>query len=855
VCPPGPIASSSAPEQALARGTTLGRFVVLGLVGRGAMGEVYGAYDPELDRKVAIKLVRARGGAAIDRAESRTRLMREAQATAKVTHPNVVVVYDAGTFEDRVFIAMEFIEGHTLRYWLQARPRTWPEVLEIFAAAGRGLAAAHEKELVHRDFKPDNVMVGADGQVRVMDFGLARMVVARDASETTSERPPAPRTRTPVPDEDDDDLESTRDLGRTQLVNTGGDLDATQVMGNTDMTATSTALRRELTQTGKALGTPAYMSPEQFRSEPADARSDQFSFCVALYEAVYGERPFAGRTLDELTENVVAGRLRPAPADTKVPGWLRRVLERGLRVNPAERFPTMAKLVAELVSNPAVANRMGFAAGAAAKLAGVWEAPVAGHSVFTPEKAEMQRAFVATGKVYAAAAFAGASAVLDRFAQRWADLYVDVCEATHVRGEQSAEVLDLRMACLMEGLDDLKALCRQFREPTPEVVENAVNAANALGTLERCQDVKLLRAVVRPPDDAATRAAVDQLRARLVDVRALQRVGRLADGVAAVAAVVDEARQVGYGPILAEILHVQATPQIETGQQDASLVTFEDAVWTAELARHDEIAAAAASGLVFVAGYIHGRSEAAEIWARHAETLLRRMGGHDQLWGWHFNNRATFREQQGRLAEAVADTRLSLAAKERALGPESPDVGSGLSNLANQLAGMGDFGSALEASQRGLDILVAALGPDHPRTAIAFFNHGEFLCRVGRFAEAREAATRALGVIERETDPSSGLAAYPLLTIGLAHLGTGRLEEAVLVLERATAMRDSVENNPARLAEVHFALARALHDGRGETARALGLARKAREEFARATVTPAVTQDITDLDRWLAAHA
>src|SRR6185503_5024889 len=156
-----------------ARGAALGRFVVLGCVGRGAMGEVYAAYDPDLDRKIAIKLVRAdRFGGSV---ESRTRLMREAQATAKVAHPNVVVVYDAGTSGDRVFIAMEFVEGHTLRYWLQERTRSWPEILEAFVAAGRGLAAAHDKDLVHRDFKPDNVMVGQGGHVRVMDFGLVRM--------------------------------------------------------------------------------------------------------------------------------------------------------------------------------------------------------------------------------------------------------------------------------------------------------------------------------------------------------------------------------------------------------------------------------------------------------------------------------------------------------------------------------------------------------------------------------------------------------------------------------------------------------------------------------------------------------
>ena len=153
--------SADEPDAALARGTALGRFVVLGLVGRGAMGEVYGAYDPDLDRKIAIKLVRAGGGGGTDTAERRTRLMREAQATAKVSHPNVVVVYDAGTFGERVFIAMEFVEGHTLRYWLQERERPWQEILEAFLAAGRGLAAAHEKELVHRDFKPDNVMVAA----------------------------------------------------------------------------------------------------------------------------------------------------------------------------------------------------------------------------------------------------------------------------------------------------------------------------------------------------------------------------------------------------------------------------------------------------------------------------------------------------------------------------------------------------------------------------------------------------------------------------------------------------------------------------------------------------------------------
>src|SRR5262249_4590141 len=149
-----------------------GRFGVLGLVGRGGRGEVYAAYDPDLDRKIAVKLLRARGGAAT--LDGRTRLLREAQAIARLSHPNVVVVYDVGTFQDSVFIAMEFVEGHTLGDWLQAKTRSWREVLDVYLAAGRGLAAAHAAGLVHRDFKPENVMITRAGQVRVMDFGLAR---------------------------------------------------------------------------------------------------------------------------------------------------------------------------------------------------------------------------------------------------------------------------------------------------------------------------------------------------------------------------------------------------------------------------------------------------------------------------------------------------------------------------------------------------------------------------------------------------------------------------------------------------------------------------------------------------------
>ena len=835
---------AAAPEPTLARGAALGRFVVLGLVGRGAMGEVYAAYDPDLDRKVAIKLVRAdRSG---DTADSRARLMREAQATAKVSHPNVVVVYDAGTLGDRVFIAMEFVEGHTLRYWREAEPRAWLEILDAFLAAGRGLAAAHEKGLVHRDFKPDNVMVGTGGHVRVMDFGLARRTAdggsppVAPIAPVSDDTPPVRRPAITVDEEVDVDA--------TGIIGAAGARSTQRLPSDPSMSA----LTQQITQTGTMMGTPAYMSPEQFRGQAADARSDQFSFCVALWEALYDNRPFAGRSLAELEDSVTAGRKTAIPRGSRVPGWVEKVLDRGLDPSAERRFPSMAALLAELDRRPS-AGRAGFASGAAAKLAGVWPAPVADEAVEAPEKAAVREAFLATGKAYAESAFAGASAALDRYAAHWSELYVDVCEATHVRGEQSAELMDLRMACLLEGLDDLKALCRLFRAATGEVVENAVRAASSLGTLERCQDPGLIRAVVRPPEDAATRTAVSALRARLAEPRALRLVGRLAQGLDLVAPLVEETRRLAYGPALAEALLVQGELLTDADRVEAARSTLEEAVWAAELARHDEVAAEAITILAPVTAFNPARLEVAEVWCQHGEIILRRMGGHDQLWGWLFQGRVLLREAQGRLAEAIEDARLAIAAKERALGPDAPDVGISVMGLANALVGFGDHVRGLEVSERAVQILSAGFGPEHPMTAGCLSNHAEFLWRDGRLAEAGEFATRALAVLERETDPRGLWVSHTLLTLGLVHVGMGRSDEAVPLLERAVAIREALGCIQSRLADVHFALARAL-DGTGEHDRALALARRARAEYDHASKTPVVEKDAAELDRWLAAR-
>ncbi|MCY1082633.1 serine/threonine-protein kinase [Archangium lansingense] len=282
------------------------RYTVLNPLGHGGMGLVLAAYDARLNRRVALKLLRPRWGLD-DGDDSQVRLLREAQAMARLNSPHVVHVYDAGRLEDdSVFIAMEYVEGRTLRQWLQQQPRTWREVLRAFLEAGQGLAAAHAAGLVHRDFKPDNVLVGQDGRVRVTDFGLAQAAPASDAS-------------TPVWKEE-------CALPRTWV--------------------------EPLTESGGMLGTPRYMAPEQLQGRPVDARSDLFTFCVALYEALYDQRPFAGDSEAELLEARLAERITPVPAQTEVPTWVARAVLRGLRADPLQRPSSLRELLEELENDP-----------------------------------------------------------------------------------------------------------------------------------------------------------------------------------------------------------------------------------------------------------------------------------------------------------------------------------------------------------------------------------------------------------------------------------------------------------------------------------------------------------------------
>ncbi|HEY0251545.1 MAG TPA: serine/threonine-protein kinase, partial [Kofleriaceae bacterium] len=298
-------------ETEIHHGSKIGRFIVTGELGSGGMGIVYSAHDRELDRRVALKVLRA--AAATD--EERMRMLREGQAMARVTHPNVITVYEVGVEGNLVFLAEELLDAGTLGGWLEKQPRSERDIVEKFVAAGHGLAAAHKAGLVHRDFKPDNVLLGKDGRVRVSDFGLAR------ALGPDEDLPAATRANM---------ARAQMDLSRSPM--------------------------SPLTRTGAVMGTPMFMAPEQHLGERADERSDQFAFCVALYYALYGDWPFPGKTSVALADAVIAGRMAKPPK--QIPARLRKLLLRGLANKPSERYPSMDALLAELSVTPGRRGRM-----------------------------------------------------------------------------------------------------------------------------------------------------------------------------------------------------------------------------------------------------------------------------------------------------------------------------------------------------------------------------------------------------------------------------------------------------------------------------------------------------------------
>jgi tetratricopeptide (TPR) repeat protein/predicted Ser/Thr protein kinase len=748
----GPLAmSASQADRALAAGTRVGRYEVSHQVGAGGIGIVYAARDPELDRVVAVKILRGDSDPRMQQ-----RLRREAIAMAQLTHPNVVAVYDVGLFDDRTFIAMEYVPGETLAHWTIQR-RSPREILDAYCAAGAGLGAAHAAGVVHRDFKPENVLVGTDRRVRVGDFGLASTVGRIDAVAHSTT---GPAEEPSVP-------------------------------------ATSSPALSHLTAPGTLLGTPYYLAPELYGGAEADVRSDQFSFCVALFAALYGEPPFEGDTIEVLRANVQAGRTREPRAAPRLPRRVRSALQRGLAADPAARFASIGDLLAELAPPPRRAARWAIGLGALAVTVALlaWSrgraedqrctgaAPEFASAWNAERRAAIASAFTAIRAAYADDALVRVTAGLDRYAAQWITAHTDACRATRVRGEQTEAVLDLRMTCLVRLRLMAGALVDALATGGGETVLSSVSAVTKLPEIAACADLAALRQIVPPASDLATRTRIADLNARLAEARARYDTGALTRARELMPPIVAEARGLAYRPFEAEVMYLQHRIDHDLGDIAGTEASLQAALWSAEAGHHDEIAASSWASLLFIVGYERAELARAESLVPRATAATARLGGNAAVESRLEGSLAALALRKGDKGVALAHMERSVVLAERAHGADHLEVAKATSNLGITLTVYRDLERAIPLMQRTLQTFERLLGPNHPTVASMLINLGDAHAQRWNYAAAEPMLRRGLAVREAALGLDHRDVPIALANLSVVLRGLDRLDEA-LVLDR-----------------------------------------------------------------------
>ncbi len=847
----------------------IGRFILLERIGAGAMGEVYAAYDEQLDRKVALKLVRS---AVKDSTRAHERLLREAQTLAQLSHPNVVQVYEAGTHEGSVFIAMEFIRGRTLTAWLETtrelpRKQRQREILRQFIAAGRGLEAAHGAGLAHRDFKPDNVLVGDDGRVRVVDFGLARAV-------TDSALTPDPSGSERAQSGGDDDMpmftsEITLDLEPGEQgapVETLNPFDVTEELtpvpraiegprlpsqrASTAGTQRKAALR--LTATGTVMGTPRYMAPEQMRGQAPDHRSDQFSFCVALFHALYDQWPFEGDNVMALMRAAARGDILVPKHQAEVPAPVRKALLRGLSANPAERFPAMGEVLRVLEAWEQRRRRSVWGLGATALVAGSVAAfaavaqrpePCAGitheiDALWSPaHKSAFANAFHTSGIPYASAAWRSTESLLDEYVTTWRNGAKDACEATHVHQRQSAQLLDRRMLCLDRGKQRLDALLASIgggAAPLSQaVVEHVFEVATALPDLAVCNDTRSLLLAVEPPAKPELAKEVTRIRERLAEARTHELLGRYDEALRVAEEQRRTAEALPYPPLRAEALFHVGLALAARGTSDHAAqaeAMYLDAIDIAESVHHDQLAAEIWHRLVLLAHEWDSSMERGHAWSRREQAAVRRIGDPAQARAQALHALGTLHWKDGNHAAAAEQYRQAITLLE-AVQPQSPLSASYYHDWANSEYERGDYTAALTLFERALSMAIDRHGSMHPKvarlqrdfarmlldieelgrarallqaalTTWQQVHHGEHLqaglihltlseveAHAGNFDQARAHAQEGLRVCDRALAPDHRRRAEPHHYLGIIELRQGNFEAARQAFESALVIR------------------------------------------------------------------
>ncbi|MEM6996093.1 MAG: serine/threonine-protein kinase [Myxococcota bacterium] len=832
----------------------IGRYRVTGQLGVGGMGRVLRAHDPTLDRDVALKVLRVQSGTRPNSA-ARARLVREAQALAQLSHPNVAEVFDVETSEDQVYIAMELLEGETLGQWLKPA-RTAAEVCAVYEAAGRGLAAAHEAGLVHRDFKPANVMVGA-GRVRVLDFGLVRGL---------SEGGPSQSEGGPLP----------------------------EASGDRHARVSEDAL----TQAGAVMGTPAYMAPEQHIGGGTDARTDQFAFCVSLFEALAGSRPFSSVDLETLLDQKLHCDLQTRLPAT-VPRALRQAIVRGLSPKKADRFPTMAPLL-DLMRPRFASSRARWVGGVGALVAvagaATWSvgqasspcAQVAETAVWTDDKgAAVRQAMRTADPEGGEAAFASADAALAAYSNDWVAARLALC---HSATEQSEGESDRRLACLETQRRTASALVSILTDVDGEVLPRATKAIAALPPVAKCDSGRgpASEAASEMDDDPET----ESIRQEIARSLALEMSGQYEEAAASAEVALAAARATDYERLVGEASFRLGRAQGYRGLYIESERALREAYVVAVRAADHFTAFRAADSLVFIVGDPQGRYLDALEWAEHAQReqehlppdpvtdamllhsigltharnrehekaldyLQRAIEAMGDYWGFddprlgipynNLGNSLIATEQY----DAALDVYVSASVLVREhYGADHPQLAVALSNVGNARMHVGDMGGAVVDLERALEICLAGLRPQHLHVANSQFQLGKVLEVAGRDEEAIEHLEAAVAIFSE----LEGYASYtaPLVALGKARLSAGFPRDAASVLNRALTIEEEKaddDRDPEFISTIAMTGARAVWAVGDDPTRARALARRAKK------ARDAAGQSADDIDRWLEERA
>jgi len=755
--PPDPTLDGASGTQASAPPNDperVGRFRILDRLGAGGMGVVYSAYDPQLDRKVALKLLRPDLAEDATRGSTGTnRLHREAQAMARLNHPNVVTVHEVGQHEDQVFVAMEFVEGTTLREWVEGAD-DWREIVRVYCDAAAGLAAAHEAGIVHRDFKPDNVMLGTDGRVRVMDFGLSRA----DRGEHTEE------------------AESTLDQSQT------------------------------LTQTGAIMGTPAYMAPEQHNASAATAASDQFAFCVSLWEALAGVRPFAGHTYGELAGNVVMGRVQDPPGTVTAPSRVFDTLRRGLAVKPTERFPSMEPLVSALQADPArTFKRIGAALGLAAAVGAVGysatrpdpvvagacdDAGQAMRAAWAPDRRDaVKTALLASQAPYAHATWSTVESMLERYADDWAAAAEKAC-STKLVETADATMLDRQTQCLDARRRAFEEVVDLLSSADVGMAQQAVQAVVTLAPVESCADPRRLEAfsVARAPEAVE---ALSQARAQLARARAHGGLGHYDKALELADRVIDTGRRFDDPSTEAAGLLVRGQYLERKGESADAEKSLRDAIRQAEIAHDHTTRAWALIRLIYVVGRDAKRHDEARALGADAGAVLRMLGADPLLQAGLDMNLGGADRVARALDDALAHYRAALKTYATIYGEAHPETGRALTSLGGLYISRKEPDKAINVLLRAKASFEATLGAQHPFVPVVLSNLGTAYKAQGDLPRAISTLEQALKLRKLADGSDHPGVAKTLFNLAAAQFEARRYEAAIASLREGRRILDA----------------------------------------------------------------